>query len=88
MSEERPRFPIGTKLRYRETGTVSEVVDDYHHHPNVAMTAQITDDRYYVVETNGHRSVQFHDVLALGSDVIYRPGDDEGQAADVAPPNA
>jgi hypothetical protein len=88
MGEERPRFPVGTKLRYRATGTVSEVVADYHHHPNVMKTAQITDDRYYVVETNGHRSVQFHDVLASGSDVIYRPGDNDGQADDVTPPDA
>ena len=32
------------------SGTVSEIVADYHFHPNVMKTAQITDDRYYVVE--------------------------------------
>ncbi|RSD26335.1 hypothetical protein [Amycolatopsis eburnea] len=85
MAEDRPRFPVGTKLRYRATGTVSEVVADYHFHPNVAETAQITDDRYYVVETNGHRSVAFHGVLALDSDVIYQPGADDDQAADDPP---
>ncbi|RSD21990.1 hypothetical protein [Amycolatopsis eburnea] len=72
-----PRFEVGTKLRRRETGTVTEIVADYHHHPNVMKTAQITDDRYYVIETNGYRSVAFHGVLAQYSDVIYRPGDDE-----------
>lgn len=81
----RPRFPIGTKLRSQISGTVSEVVADYHHHPNVAKTAQITDDRYYIVETNGHRSVIFHDVLILHSEVIYRPGEDQPPADDGAP---
>lgn len=77
--QDRPRFPVGTRLKSRISGVVSEVVADHHPHPNVMKSAQITDDRYYVVDTDGHRSILFHDILALNSDVIYRPGDDQAE---------
>jgi hypothetical protein len=74
--EDRPRFPVGTKLKSQISGVVSEVVADHWPHPNVVKSAQITDNRYYVVETDGHRSIVFHDILEMHSDVIYRPDDD------------
>lgn len=82
MADERPRFRIGQKFRSHITGTVSEIVADYHFHPNVMKTAQITDDRYYVVEVDGHRSVQFHGLIAAYADPIEDAPAPEDPAAE------
>ncbi|MEV4053017.1 hypothetical protein AB0J55_17680 [Amycolatopsis sp. NPDC049688] len=67
---DRPRYPVGTRLRFRLSGSVWTIEKDWHPHPNVVKTARITDDRYYVVEVNGHRDVMHHEVIADGCDVI------------------
>ncbi|MEV5720622.1 hypothetical protein AB0L41_42725 [Amycolatopsis mediterranei] len=74
MTDERPRFPVGQRFRYRVSGSTWTILRDWHPHPNVAKTAGITDDRYYVVDGPNGASVMFHGLLE-GPDV--EPIDDE-----------
>ncbi|WP_290055652.1 hypothetical protein [Amycolatopsis solani] len=76
--DEQPRYPVGQRLRYRETGTVWTIAADWHHHPDVARTAGVVDDRFYVVEVDGHRSVVYHGIIEQACDPI----DDEPAAGD------
>ncbi|MFJ9782223.1 hypothetical protein ACIRSS_21740 [Amycolatopsis sp. NPDC101161] len=76
--DERPRYTVGQRLRYRETGTVWTIASDWHHHPDAAKTAGVTDDRFYVVEVEGRRSVAYRRTI---EQACY-PIDDESAAGD------
>jgi hypothetical protein len=68
-----PWFEPGQELRYRETGSTWTIVSDWRHHPDVAQTADVTDDRFYVVAVHGHRDVVHHDIIELACDPVKRP---------------
>jgi hypothetical protein len=68
-----PRFEPGQELRHRETGSTWTIVSDWHHHPEVARTAGIIDDRFYVVQVRGHRDVVYHGLIEQGCDPIKPP---------------
>jgi hypothetical protein len=64
-----PRFKPGQELRHRETGSTWTIVSDWHHHPDVARTADVTDDRF-CVEVHGHRDVMHHGIIEQACDLI------------------
>ena len=47
-----------------------EAAADWHHRPEVARTAGVVDDRFYVVEVEGHRSVVYHGIIERACDPI------------------
>lgn len=79
VTSDRPRFPIGKRFRYLVTGSTWTIIADWHPHPDVAETANITDNRYYVVDSPNGPGVMFHGLLE-GEDVV--PIDDPPPAVD------